>query len=796
MRTLVVMTNPRLVSCPFFSSQSAYGIVWKAVDRKTGETVAVKKIFDAFRNRTDAQEFGNHPNIIKLLNVIRAQNDKDIYLVFEYMDTDLHAVIKKGSLLKDIHKRYIMYQLLKATKYLHSGNVIHRDQKPSNILLDADCFIKLCDFGLARSLSQMQEDSVNPALTEYVATRWYRAPEILLGSTRYTKGVDMWSLGCILGEMLLGKPLFPGTSTINQIEKIMNVIPHPTPEDIVAIRSEYGASVIQRMLLRPQVPLRDLMQPSVSPDALDLLQRLLVFNPDKRLTAEEALQHSYVAKFHNPSKEPSLDYEVILAVDDDVQLSVTQYRNKLYEMILEKRAARQMAKRAHLKSPRKAEEKPVGEVGVNEKDKINAKDGACKKPERNEGAADGEKKLLPQNNDQSGVESVASKPVVTQNQTQPAVGKSSPGAYVYKTSYNPITHVLSDVVRPSTNPSITAQHQYNHCGRKVVQQSQNNSSSILPLQSSYKGVDQRGQSAPMGGTRSFSLTLLEPQNNTLLAKEEPDLLSGLCVTSARLPDAFGMPPPNYSQAPGPYPAPGPYGQPGFPQGAPGFAPGPYPQMPFPQMPYPQGPYPQAAMGSPGYHTGDGPPSYYDNEEFANSSWEDKSIRQAFIRKVFLVLTVQLMVTFSFVAIFTFADDVKQFVRQNRWTYYVSYAVFFVSLITLSCCGDFRRKHPWNLVALSKYDFTSCRGVLFVCLIVLLLFSILCIFIRHKILHIVYASLGALLFTCFLAVDTQLLLGNKKLALSPEEYIFAALNLYTDIINIFMYLLAIVGRSRE
>lgn len=125
--------------------KGAYGIVWKAVDRQTGEIVAVKKIFDAFRNRTDAQrtfreimflqEFGDHPNIVQLLNVIRAHNDKDIYLIFEYMDTDLHAVIKKGTLLKDIHKRYVMYQLFKAIKYLHSGNVIHRDQKPSNVLL-------------------------------------------------------------------------------------------------------------------------------------------------------------------------------------------------------------------------------------------------------------------------------------------------------------------------------------------------------------------------------------------------------------------------------------------------------------------------------------------------------------------------------------------------------------------------------------------------------------------------------------------------------------------------------------
>uniref|UniRef100_A0A8C4HJD4 Mitogen-activated protein kinase 15 n=1 Tax=Dicentrarchus labrax TaxID=13489 RepID=A0A8C4HJD4_DICLA len=321
--------------------KGAYGIVWKAVDRQTGEIVAVKKIFDAFRNRTDAQrtfreimflqEFGDHANIVKLLNVIRAQNDKDIYLIFEYMDTDLHAVIKKGTLLKDIHKRYVMYQLLKAIKYLHSGNVIHRDQKPSNVLLDTDCVVKLCDFGLARSLNQIQEDSGNPALTEYVATRWYRAPEILLGSTRYTKGVDMWSLGCILGEMLLGKALFPGTSTINQIEKIMSAIPHPSPEDIIAIKSEYGSSVIQRMLLKPQVPLEDLLQPSVPPDALDLLRSLLVFNPDKRLTAEQALQHPYVSRFHSPAKEPALNYDVVLPVDDDVQLSVVQYRNKLYE---------------------------------------------------------------------------------------------------------------------------------------------------------------------------------------------------------------------------------------------------------------------------------------------------------------------------------------------------------------------------------------------------------------------------------------------------------------------------------
>ncbi|XP_050771743.1 mitogen-activated protein kinase 15 [Gymnogyps californianus] len=327
--------------------KGAYGIVWKAIDRRTGEIVAVKKIFDAFRNRTDAQrtfreimflqEFGEHPNIIKLLDVIRAQNDKDIYLIFESMETDLHAVIKKGNLLKDIHKSYILYQLLKATKFIHSGNVIHRDQKPSNILLDADCFVKLCDFGLARSLCQMNEDQGNPALTEYVATRWYRAPEILLSSRSYTKGVDMWSIGCILGELLLGKPLFPGTSTVNQIEQILRVIPAPSPEDILAIQSDYRASVINRMSSRQRVTFEEILPSSTPLSALDLLKKLLVFNPDKRLTAEEALQHPYVKRFHCPAREPSLDYDVILPLGDDIQLSVAEYRNKLYEMILEKK---------------------------------------------------------------------------------------------------------------------------------------------------------------------------------------------------------------------------------------------------------------------------------------------------------------------------------------------------------------------------------------------------------------------------------------------------------------------------
>ena len=141
--------------------KGAYGIVWRAVDRKTKETVALKKIFDAFQNATDAQrtfreimflqEMAGHEHIVTLFNVMKADNDRDIYLVFEYMETDLHAAIR-ATILQDIHKQYIVWQSLKALKYMHSAELLHRDMKPSNLLLNSDCLMKVADFGLARSL--------------------------------------------------------------------------------------------------------------------------------------------------------------------------------------------------------------------------------------------------------------------------------------------------------------------------------------------------------------------------------------------------------------------------------------------------------------------------------------------------------------------------------------------------------------------------------------------------------------------------------------------------------------------
>lgn len=317
--------------------KGAYGIVWKALDRNTSQTVAVKKIFDAFRNETDAQRtfrevmflrsFRNHPNIVRLHSIHRAANHMDIYLSFEFMESDLHNVIKRGSILKDIHKRFVMYQLLNATQYIHSGNVIHRDMKPSNVLIDSKCRCKIADFGLARSIGQqcqqqtqqqqlmLQHADVADAvcLTDYVATRWYRAPEILVASKRYTMGIDMWSLGCILGEMLLGKPLFPGSCTVNQIELIVGALPDLTEEDIASVGGGFGAALLTQGKQttsggsnnRTSIGGRgsengpcsvNEMLVGAPDEARDLVNSLLRLDPMKRLTAKQSLGHKYVEK--------------------------------------------------------------------------------------------------------------------------------------------------------------------------------------------------------------------------------------------------------------------------------------------------------------------------------------------------------------------------------------------------------------------------------------------------------------------------------------------------------------------
>ncbi|CAD8209274.1 unnamed protein product [Paramecium pentaurelia] len=325
--------------------KGAYGVVWKAVDRKTKQVVALKKIFDAFHNATDSQrtfrevifleQLVNHENIIKLNSVIKAENNKDLYMVFEFMETDLHKVIR-ANILERIHKKYIIYQILKGLKYLHSGELIHRDLKPSNLLINSECKVKVADFGLARSVAK-PDDNSQPILTEYVATRWYRAPEILLGSQNYSKAVDMWSLGCILGEMIIGKAVFPGTSTINQIERIIELIGKPRQDELDALQAPLAEQVISSIANQKKKSIKQLFASGQDDDAIDFIRKTLIYNPYKRLTVEQALNHPYVKEFKGTEDEISRDSAIEALMDDNHKYTVKDYRDALYSHITQKK---------------------------------------------------------------------------------------------------------------------------------------------------------------------------------------------------------------------------------------------------------------------------------------------------------------------------------------------------------------------------------------------------------------------------------------------------------------------------
>jgi len=296
--------------------RGAYGVVWKGVDKHSQKIVAIKKCFDAFRNSTDAQRtfrevkylqaLRGHENIIELLQVISSENCRDLYLIFEFMATDLHAVMR-ANLLQPIHRKFVTYQIMKALKFVHSAGLIHRDIKPSNILLDAKCHVKLCDFGLARSVK-----NASRLMTDYIATRWYRSPEVLVGSTNYSTAVDIWAVGCILGEMLKKKPLFPGHNTLNQIEKILEMHGIPNKDVIQTLTSDFAEKIFTSVEVSQSssTTLTKLCE-GESVETLEFMRQCLHFVPNMRVSAEMALEHPFIIQFHRPHKEPSYPKDCI-----------------------------------------------------------------------------------------------------------------------------------------------------------------------------------------------------------------------------------------------------------------------------------------------------------------------------------------------------------------------------------------------------------------------------------------------------------------------------------------------------
>jgi len=266
----------------------------KAVNKSTGEVVAIKKMKKAFSNWNECMQLRevqslkklNHPNIVKLKEVIR-END-ELFFVFEFMAENLYETMKaRVKMLPEASVRNMMYQILQGLAFMHKFGFFHRDIKPENLLCRGEQ-VKIADFGLAREIRS------RPPFTEYVSTRWYRAPEVLLRSTSYNSPIDLWAVGTIMAELFTLKPLFPGMSEPDELYRICSVLGSPTaatwPEGMklaAAMKYKFPQFIATQL---------DQLIPEASPEAISLMTELLHYDPMKRPTAAQALQHPFFQK--------------------------------------------------------------------------------------------------------------------------------------------------------------------------------------------------------------------------------------------------------------------------------------------------------------------------------------------------------------------------------------------------------------------------------------------------------------------------------------------------------------------
>lgn len=283
-----------------FLGEGQFATVYKAKDKcNNEEIVAVKKIkigtkVDAADgiNRTALREIKllqelSHPNVIGLLDVFGHRSN--ISIVYDFMDTDLEVIIKDSTIILTLaHIKSYILQTLLGLEYLHTLWILHRDLKPNNLLINDRGVLKIGDFGLAKFYG-----SPNRLYTHQVVTRWYRAPELLFGARNYATGIDIWATGCILAELLLRVPLFPGESDLDQLSKIFELLGTPT-EDIWPGVGSLPSYVAYKSY--PATPLSNVFT-AADKDLLSLIEQTLCLNPLSRCTATEALKMPY---FSNP----------------------------------------------------------------------------------------------------------------------------------------------------------------------------------------------------------------------------------------------------------------------------------------------------------------------------------------------------------------------------------------------------------------------------------------------------------------------------------------------------------------
>ena len=321
----------------------AYGFVCAADDAKTGKACAIKKVAKVFEDMVDAKRIlreirlmrqFEHPNVVKLYDVMEPpyiEDFEDLYIVTELMSTDLQKILYSKTKLTEEQLQYLLYQLVCGVHYINSANVLHRDLKPANLLIDIQtCHLQVCDFGLARGAANTDELKDDGAaapgaeagaeMTEYVVTRWFRAPEIMLGYHSYSKAIDMWSVGCIFGEMLLSQPVFPGNDYIHQLKLIVKMLGRPTKEQLWFVSNP---NAMNFMLQLPDYKPQALGErfPGAGAPALDLLSLMLVLDPAKRIPPEAALAHAYVEEFREPDLERPAGFAVEMNDVEELKLT-------------------------------------------------------------------------------------------------------------------------------------------------------------------------------------------------------------------------------------------------------------------------------------------------------------------------------------------------------------------------------------------------------------------------------------------------------------------------------------------